>query len=131
MKRLLSLLLILLVMLAFAACSGDRAQPAQQLCGAYVSSCGFGAFSAGTEEADSGGKNVASAYRFLQEHREIELDKEIPVAVLAYSFFDEGTSMRSFGPDDCFRPSVFEGMDLVRAVTLVFAGKEEAPAPGR
>ena len=95
-----------------------------------LTSCG-GGFSSKIEGIDSGGRNVATTYGFLKEFKEIEIDKEIPVAVMAYSFYDEGTSMRDCEPEHYFTPSVFEGVDLVRAVTLVFSDKENPPAPAQ
>ena len=67
---------------------------------------------------------------FLEEFREMELDEEAPVAVMAY---DSGTRMRSFSTEDYFEPSKFEGIDLVQAVTLEFTSGEtagEQPAQG-
>ena len=72
---------------------------------------------------------VGSAVGFLEEFREMELDEEAPVAVMAY---DSGTRMRSFSTEDYFEPSKFEGIDLVQAVTLEFTSGEtagEQPAP--
>ena len=73
---------------------------------------------------------VGSAVGFLEEFREMELDEEAPVAVMAY---DSGTRMRSFSTEDYFEPSKFEGIDLVQAVTLEFTSGEtagEQPAQG-
>jgi len=50
----------------------------------------------------------------------IEMDKEIPVAIMVY---DSGTIMRSYSLQDYFEPSKFEGMDLVQVVTLTFRGE--------
>lgn len=61
---------------------------------------------------------ASSANLFLQDFQEIEVNKEIPVALMVY---DNGTSMRSFSLQDYFEPSVFEGMDVVRAITLTFS----------
>ncbi len=54
---------------------------------------------------------------FLQEFPRIEIDKEIPIAFMVY---DSGTIMRSYSLQDYFEPSIFEGMDLVQVVTLIF-----------
>lgn len=62
-------------------------------------------------------ENLASSRGFLPEYKEIELGKEIPIAIMIY---DNGTSMRTYSMDDFFSPSTFEGMDLVQAVTLTF-----------
>lgn len=55
---------------------------------------------------------------FLSEFQNIEIDKEIPVALMVYS---SGTVISSFCLADYFNPSKFEGMDLVQAVTLRFS----------
>ncbi|HIW34538.1 MAG TPA: hypothetical protein IAA29_17320 [Candidatus Paenibacillus intestinavium] len=62
-------------------------------------------------------KIVASTKGFLTDFQEIELDKEIPVAIMIY---DSGTSMKSYSTESFFSPSEFEGMDLVQVVTLTF-----------
>jgi hypothetical protein len=61
---------------------------------------------------------------FLQEHQNIELNTEIPIALMAY---DNGTSMRSYSLQDYFEPSKLAGIDLVQAVTLEFSDKEFEP----
>ncbi len=58
---------------------------------------------------------------FLQEFQEIEINKEIPVALMIYG---SGTVMRICSPQDFFDPSAFDGMALVQAVTLTFSDKE-------
>jgi len=63
---------------------------------------------------------TASAIDFLNEFQEIEINKEMPVALMIY---DSGTSLRSYSVQDYFEPSKFEGMDLVQAVTLTFSDK--------
>ena len=68
--------------------------------------------------------HMASYKAYLPESQEIELNMEIPVALLVY---DSGTSMRSYVPGDYSDPSKFEGMDLVQAVTLRFLDKEFTP----
>lgn len=64
---------------------------------------------------------IVSTKGFLQEFQKIEINKEIPVALMVY---DSGTSMRSYSLQDYFDPSKFYGMDLVQAVTLTFTDKE-------
>lgn len=64
---------------------------------------------------------MASSKGFLQEFQKIEINKEIPVALMVY---DSGTSMRSYSLQDYFEPSKFDGMDLVQVVTLTFTDKE-------
>ena len=63
---------------------------------------------------------TASVKAFLEEFQEIELNKEIPVALMIY---DSGTAMRSYSLQDYFEPEKFEGMDFVQAVTLTFSDK--------
>jgi len=55
--------------------------------------------------------------KILQEFQRIEMDNEIPIAFMVY---DSGTIMRSYSLQDYFKPSIFEGMDLVQVVTLTF-----------
>jgi len=64
---------------------------------------------------------LGSAHCFFQQEgeqpREIELGKEIPVALMVY---DSGTSMESFGLADYFQPEKFEDVDLAQTVVLTF-----------
>lgn len=64
---------------------------------------------------------IVNTHGFLQEFQTIELNTEIPIAIMVY---DSGNSMRSYSPQDYFTPSVFDGMDLVQIVTLEFSDKE-------
>lgn len=73
-----------------------------------------------TEEVPDVGV-MASVKGFLQEFKEIELEKEIPVAIMVY---DSGMSMRGYSPDDYFDQSAFEGMDVVRVATIRFSATE-------
>ena len=66
-------------------------------------------------------ETMVSIRGFLQEFQKIEINKEIPVALMVY---DSGTSMRSYSLQDYFEPSKFDGMDLVQVVTLTFTDKE-------
>lgn len=54
---------------------------------------------------------------FLTEFQEMELDEEIPIALLAYdvSSFSENLPLSDF-----FTPANLEGINLVQAVTLTF-----------
>lgn len=63
---------------------------------------------------------MASTKEFLQEFQKIEINKEIPVALMVY---DSGTSMGSCSLQDYFDPFKFNGMDLVQVVTLTFTDK--------
>lgn len=58
---------------------------------------------------------------FLQELQKIEINKEIPVALMVY---DSGTSMKNYSVQDYFEASNFDGMDLVQVVTLTFTDEE-------
>lgn len=64
---------------------------------------------------------MVSTKEFLQEFQKIEMDKEIPVALMVY---DSGTIISSYLLQDYFEVSKFEGMDLVQVVTLTFTGEE-------
>ena len=70
-----------------------------------------------TDEIILDTETMASMKGFLQEYQEIEIDKEIPVALMVY---DSGTSMRTYSLEDYFEPTKFEGMELVQVVTLMF-----------
>jgi len=74
-----------------------------------------------TDEIVLDTETMASTKGFLQKFQKIELNKEMPVAIMVY---DSGTSMRSYSLQDYFDPSKFEGMDLVQVVTLTFTDKE-------
>lgn len=73
-----------------------------------------------TEEILLEREALASVKGFLQDFQDIEINTEIPVALMVY---DSGTSMRSYSLQDYFEPSKFEGMDLVQVVTLEFSDK--------
>lgn len=62
-------------------------------------------------------ENMASLRGFLTDFQKIEINKEIPVALMIY---DSGTSMRSHEVEDFFTPSIFEDLDLIQAITLTF-----------
>lgn len=74
-----------------------------------------------TDEIVLDTESMASTKGFLQEFQKIEINKEIPIALMVY---DSGTSMRSYSLQDYFEPSKFDGMDLVQVVTLIFTDKE-------
>lgn len=63
---------------------------------------------------------IASVKSFLQEFQTIEMNTEIPVALMVY---DSGAAMDSYSLQDYFEPSKFDGMDLVQVVTLKFSDK--------
>ena len=81
----------------------------------FINVAGQAAYS--TDEIVLSSEVIGSATNFLNEFQEIELNREIPVAIMAY---DGGTTMQSFSVQNYFDTEVFEGMDLVQAVTLEF-----------
>ena len=74
-----------------------------------------------TDEIILDAETMVSTKGFLQEFQKVEINKEIPVALMVY---DSGTSIRSYSLQDYFDPSKFDGMDLVQVVTLTFTDKE-------
>lgn len=111
---------------------GTEREPAEQLTGTFamqlkenysidlnINSSGRASYK--TDEIKLDTETMASTKGFLQELQKIELNKEIPVALMVY---DSGTSMRSYSLQDYFAPSKFDGMDLVQVVTLTFTDKE-------
>jgi hypothetical protein len=70
-----------------------------------------------TDSLDVDYEIVSSSKGFLTDFQRIEINKEIPVAIMLY---DSGNSMRSYAMEDFFSPSRFEEMDIVQAVTLTF-----------
>ena len=110
---------------------GKEREPIDQLIGTFtmqlrenyaiefnINSAGRSSFK--TNEIILDTETMISTIGFLQEFQEIEMDKEIPVALMVY---DSGTSMRSHSLQDYFDPSKFDGMDLVQVVTLTFTGE--------
>lgn len=73
-----------------------------------------------TDEISLDTEPTVSVKGFLQKYQTIEMNKEIPVALMVY---DSGTSMRSYSLQDYFEPSKFEGMDFVQVVTLEFSDR--------
>ena len=87
----------------------------------------MGRFSTKVDSPGTEGKFSANSKFTMGDFKAIELNKEIPVAILVYS---SGSSMGSYNLDDFFSPSVFkdkdsvfEEPDLVQAVTLTFMDK--------
>lgn len=70
-----------------------------------------------TDSLYTDNKIAVSSHVFLEGYKEIEINKEIPVAIMAY---DNGTTMRAYCTQDFFSPSKFDGMELVQAVTMTF-----------
>lgn len=71
-----------------------------------------------TEELSLDIEAMASTKYFLQEFQNIELNTEIPVALMVY---DSGSTMKSYNLGDYFEPSRFDDMELVQVVTLNFS----------
>lgn len=110
---------------------GKEREPVNQLSGTFtlqlkenhaidfnINSSGRASYK--TDEITIDKEIMVSAIRFLQEHQKIEMDKEIPVAIMVY---DSGTVMKTYSLEDYFEPAKFEGMDLVQVVTLMFVGE--------
>lgn len=110
---------------------GKEREPVNQLSGTFtlqlkenhaidfnINSSGRASFK--TDEIIHDTETMASAKGFLQEYQEVEIDKEIPVALMVY---DSGTVMKNYSLEDYFEPAKFEGMDLVQVVTLMFVGE--------
>ena len=74
-----------------------------------------------TEEIILDTEMMSSSIGFLEEFEEIEINKELPVALMVYS---SGTSIRTHTLQDHFKPEKFEGMDFVQVVTLTFSDQE-------
>lgn len=86
----------------------------------FVINCG-GIGSYRTKEILLDTEPIGSFKRFLGEFQTIEINQEIPIALMVY---DSGTTMNSYALEDYFTPSKFEGMDLVQVVTLTFSDRE-------
>ena len=57
---------------------------------------------------------------FLNEFQEIKINEEIPIAIMVS---DSGGDMRGYTIEDYFETELFEGMDLVQAITVSFTNK--------
>lgn len=111
---------------------GEEREPVEQLEGTFTMqlqekyvvdfhiNCA-GRMSSQSEEIVFDSEGISSTKVFLQEFQEVELNTEIPVALMVY---DSGTSMKSHSLQDYFEPSEFAEMDLVQAVTMEFSDKE-------
>lgn len=111
---------------------GEEREPVEQLIGNITMQLredysidfninGAGRYSFTSDPITPERKILASCRDFLQEFQSIELDTEIPIALMVY---DDGQSMRTHSLNDYFEPSRFEGMDLVQVVTLKFSDQE-------
>lgn len=111
---------------------GTDREPIEQLIGTFtmqlrenyaidfiVNAGGIGSYKTGEILLDT--EPMASFKGFLEEFQKIEINKEIPIALMVY---DSGTSMKAYALEDYFTPSKFEGMDLVQVVTLTFSDTE-------
>lgn len=74
-----------------------------------------------TEEIKTNTENSMSIKSFLTGLQEIEINKEIPIALMVYS---SGTSIQSYSLQDYFKPAKFAETDLVQVVTVTFTDKE-------
>lgn len=83
----------------------------------HINTTGWGSCFYKTEEIISDEQEVIYARDFLSERKDIELNQEIPIAIMVY---DSGTSIRAFTTDDYFTPEKFKGMDIVQAVVVNF-----------
>lgn len=83
-----------------------------------INSNGLAAYK--TDEVLLDSEVIASVKGFLQEFQSIEINREIPVALMIY---DSGTAMRSYALQDFFEPAKFKDLDLVQVVTLEFSDK--------
>ena len=64
----------------------------------------------------------ASSEEFLQDYHTIELEKEIPVAMMVYDRnYDDGAPVGEYSLDDYYNPERFDVVDTVRVVTLMFS----------
>jgi len=70
-----------------------------------------------TDELNFDDNIAAFSKFFLRNFQRIEINKEIPIAIMIY---DTGVMMRAYSLEDFFSPSRFEKMNLVQAVTLTF-----------
>ena len=75
-----------------------------------------GQISFSVKDTEPGQEYVASTKGFLKEAQKIELNQEIPVAIMIY---DNGTEMETCTVQDYFTPEKFKNMDLVQAVTCL------------
>lgn len=79
-----------------------------------------GQISFSVKDTDQGEEYLSSAIGFLEEAQKIELNQEIPAAIMVY---DNGTVMETCTVQDYFTPEKFKNKDLVQAVTLEFSDK--------
>lgn len=75
-----------------------------------------------TEEIPMENNEMASLKGFMTTYQDIELNSEIPVAIMVY---DSGSQLESYTLDDFNNPARFKGLDLVQAVTVTFLSEEE------
>jgi hypothetical protein len=111
---------------------GADRKPIEQLIGTFtmqlkenyaidfnINASGIASFK--TDEIILDSEIMGSTKSYLDEFQKIEINKEIPVALMVYN---SGTSIRPHFFQDYFNPSMFDGMDLVQVVTLTFTDKE-------
>jgi len=64
---------------------------------------------------------LASKIRFLNEFRDIELNKEIPIALMIYS---SNNYMYTYSLEDFYEPERLGDLDLVQVITMSFTDDE-------
>ncbi|RKD25915.1 hypothetical protein BEP19_03015 [Ammoniphilus oxalaticus] len=69
-------------------------------------------------EFEKAARSLATLKTSLSDFHAIELNKEIPVALMVY---DEAQMIKTYDLQDYHSPEVFAEMDLVQAVTLTFS----------
>lgn len=82
----------------------------------YVDTKGIGSFK--SEPLIDEGESVASAIGYLTDFQKIELNKEIPVAMIV---LNKASSMKTHSLEDFFNPSTFDDGYITRYVTLNFS----------
>lgn len=86
----------------------------------FIISAGGGRATYHTNQLTPEASIAVSEKVFLGEYQKIEINKEIPVALMIY---DSGTCIGGFSLQDYFEPSKLKEMAFVQAVTLTFSDK--------
>lgn len=104
MRKCFFMILVFVMIMTLTACSDSK-----HTIDFHINCSGRASYK--TNEIDVDSEYMASTKVFLTEFQDIEINKEIPVAIMVY---DSGTSMRSYSLQDYFEPLEFNGMDLVQ-----------------
>ena len=111
---------------------GQEREPVDQLAGTLAVllkenrsfdiniNCGGGAVYR-VDPLDAAQEYMASARMFLSDTQAIDINQEIPIALLLY---DNSTQIRSYSLSDYFTPSVFGGVDSVQFITVKFTDSD-------